>query len=85
MSKDLESRVRAIEERNRRVELDKKWETSWTRRLAIAGLSYIVIAIYLVAIGNDKPFMNAIVPTAGFVISTLVLKSIREIWQSKNH
>ena len=28
--KTLEERVEAIEKRNQKVELDKKWETSWT-------------------------------------------------------
>ena len=30
--KDLESRVRKIEDRNRKVESDKSWETSLTKR-----------------------------------------------------
>ena len=33
--KDLEKRIEAIEERNKRVELDKAWETSWTRKICI--------------------------------------------------
>ena len=32
----LEERVQNIEERNNRVELDKAWEVSWTRRVFIA-------------------------------------------------
>jgi len=79
--KDLEARVAAIEERNKRVELDKKWETSWTRRISIASLTYIVVTSYLFVIHNDKPFINAIVPAAGFLLSTLALKAIRDIWQ----
>jgi len=79
--KSLEERVAAIEKRNQKVELDKKWETSWTRRLTIVILTYGVIVIYLFAINNDKPFINGAVPVAGFLLSTLVLKRIRDIWQ----
>ena len=35
-----------IKERNKRVELDKAWETSWTRKLCICILTYIVVVIY---------------------------------------
>ncbi len=78
---DLESRVAAIEKRNKNVEQDKAWETSWTRRIAITVLTYGVVASYLMVINNDQPFINALVPAVGFLLSTLVLKSIRDIWQ----
>jgi hypothetical protein len=78
---DLEKRVAAIETRNRKVEKDKAWETSWTRRITIGALTYIVVATYLLAINNDKPFINALVPAVGFMLSTLVLRRIRELWQ----
>jgi len=81
MSNDFESRLKAIEDRNARVELDKKWETSWARRLSIAALTYLVVVGYLFVIGNDRPFINAIVPPVGFLLSTLVMKQIRKIWQ----
>lgn len=79
--KDLESRVAAIEKRNKKVEEDKAWETSWTRRLTITVLTYSVVASYLFVIDNDQPFVNALVPAAGYFLSTLVLKQIRNLWQ----
>jgi hypothetical protein len=79
---DLEKRIRAIEERNRRVESDKAWETSWTRRLSIAVLTYGVVVAYLFFINADKPFVSALVPAIGFMLSTLLLKTIRDIWQN---
>ena len=36
---DLEKRIIEIEKRNKRVELDKSWETSLTRRLCIIVLT----------------------------------------------
>ena len=79
--KDLEKRVSAIEARNEKVEQDKTWETSWTRRVSVAVLTYGVVASYLFAINNDKPFVNAAVPATGYLLSTLLLKSIRNLWQ----
>lgn len=79
--KDLESRVAEIEKRNNKVEIDKAWETSWTRRLSIGVLTYVVVAGYLIVINNDAPFVNALVPAVGFILSTLVLNSVKNIWQ----
>ena len=79
--KNIEQRVAAIEGRNKKVEQDKAWETSWTRRLSISLLTYVVVSCYLIVINNEKPFINAIVPALGYLLSTLVLKSIRKAWQ----
>jgi hypothetical protein len=78
----IKQRVAEIEARNKRVELDKKWETSWTRRFSITVLTYLVVASYLIVIHKDKPFVNAAVPAIGYFLSTLVLRHIRDIWQS---
>ena len=45
-NKDLENEIAKIKERNKRVELDKAWETSWTRKICICILTYIVVVIY---------------------------------------
>lgn len=81
MKNDMDARLQKIEFRNKRVELDKAWETSWTRKLSIASLTYAVVFAYLNLIGNNNPAVNAVVPSLGFVLSTLVLKNIRNIWQ----
>ena len=44
--KDLEKEIENIKERNKKVELDKSWETSWTRKICIMILTYIVVIIY---------------------------------------
>ena len=43
---DLEERVKSIEERNKRVEKDKAWETSIIRKVCICILTYVVVIIY---------------------------------------
>lgn len=83
MSKDLEKRIAAIEKRNARVEADKAWETSWTRRVAIAVLTYIVVCVYLAFVIHIDPWLNALVPVVGFLLSTLALSVIRELWEGR--
>jgi len=77
----LEERIKKIEERNRRVETDKTWETSWTRRGLVALFTYLALGIYLQTIGISRPWINAIVPTVGFLLSTLTLPWFRKIWE----
>lgn len=80
MKGSVAERLAAIEARNARVELDKAWETSLTRRGCIAVLTYIVVVVYLFVINNNQPFVNALVPAIGFFLSTLVMKSIKQMW-----
>ena len=60
---DLESRIIALEERNKKVDLNKKWEGSFIRKLCIAGITYLVVSVYFFLIQASNPFLNAIVPT----------------------
>lgn len=81
-NKDLEKEIIQIKERNKRVELDKKWETSWTRKLCIMILTYIVVIIYSYVIRSiDNIFLSSLVPVIGFTLSTLSLKLVRKIWE----
>ncbi len=79
-SKNLETRVKAIEERNARVESDKAWETSYTRRILLVIFTYLAIGFYLSAIGIKSPWLNAIVPAVAFMLSTLTLPVLKKIW-----
>lgn len=82
--KNLEKEIENIKQRNKRVELDKKWETSWTRKLCICILTYIVVVIYSYMVRNyDNIFLSSLVPVIGFTLSTLSLRFVRKIW-SKN-
>lgn len=79
---NLEEEIKKIQERNKRVEMDKRWETSVTRRICIAILTYAVVVIYSYLIKNfDNVLLSSIVPVIGFILSTLSLKVIRKIWQ----
>ena len=79
---DLKKEIENIKERNKRVELDKKWETSWTRKLCICILTYIVVVIYSYMVRNyDNIFLSSLVPVIGFTLSTLSLRYIKKIWE----
>ncbi len=77
---DIEKRLSAIEQRNKKVELDKAWETSWSRRIIIAILTYLTIVLFFYFAQLPKPFINSIVPTIGFVLSTLSLPFFKKLW-----
>ena len=82
---DIEKEIEQITQRNKRVELDKAWETSWTRKICIMILTYIVVIIYSYVIRNyNNIFLSSLVPVIGFTLSTLSLKLIRKIWEKNN-
>ena len=78
---DLEKEIELIKERNSRVELDKVWETSFTRRFLLILFTYLSIGIYLKVINIPNPWMNAIVPALAFLLSTLTLPFFKKLWQ----
>lgn len=84
MVKDLESRVLMIEKRNAQVELDKAWETSGTRKTLLVIFTYISIGLYMNAIGVKDPWMNAVIPSIGFLLSTLTLPFFKRQWIKRN-
>lgn len=81
---DLNEEIKRIQERNKRVELDKAWETSWTRRICIGILTYIVVVIYSYLIRKlTNIWLSSVVPVIGFTLSTLSLKLVRKLWEKK--
>lgn len=76
---ELKQEIEKIKQRNTRVEGDKARETSRARKLSIAVLTYAVIVIFFYTAELPKPLINAIVPTLGFLLSTLSLWVIKNI------
>ena len=77
---EIEKRLNTIEQRNNKVELDKAWETSWSRKIIIAVLTYATIVLFFYIAQLPKPFINSIVPTTGFMLSTLSLPFFKKLW-----
>ena len=82
---DLEKEIFLIKNRNKKVEIDKAWETSWTRKLLLMIFTYLAISFYLRAINIDRPWLNAIVPSVGFLLSTLTLSYFKKVWEKYFH
>ena len=81
---NINQEIKFLKERNKRVELDKKWETSWFRKFLISILTYLVIVIFFYFAKLPKPFVNSIVPALAFVLSTLTLPFFKKLWMKKN-
>jgi hypothetical protein len=76
----LQQEIDALKERNKRVEADKAWEVSWTRKVIIAIITYILIVIFFFAAGLPRPFLNSIVPAVAFILSTMTLPIFKKAW-----
>lgn len=72
--------INKIKQRNKKVEIEKAWETSNFRKILIAVLTYFVVVIFFIFSWNDEPFISAIVPMLGFLLSTLSVSFFKEIW-----
>ena len=81
--KELEKRINNIENRNKKVEGDKAWETSTLRKVLILLLTYIFAVLYLKIADTTNPFLGAVVPCAGFFLSTQTLNTIKKKWLSR--
>ena len=77
---DLKKEIEAIKMRNKRVEADKAWETSWTRKLIILILTYLVIVIFFLFAKLPDPFINAVVPSLAFLLSTMSMPLFKKLW-----
>ena len=81
---ELKKELEEIKLRNKRVELDKKWETSYTRKICICVLTYIVVVIYSNMVNkSNNIFLSSLVPVIGFFLSTLSLRLVRKLWEKK--
>jgi hypothetical protein len=77
----LESRIIAIEKRNFNVESDKSWETSLFRKILLMIFTYLSIGLYMYVIKVNNPWLNAVIPTIGFLLSTMTLPIFKNYWK----
>lgn len=81
---ELEKEINIIKERNRKVEKDKAWETSWPRRILILALTYLVASLFFYFAGLPEPLVNSIVPAMAFLLSTLTLDFFKKMWLERH-
>jgi hypothetical protein len=80
---NIERSLREIKERNIAVELNKSWEGSLFRKLIITVLTYMIIVTYMYAANIQSPWLNSIGPAVAFMLSTLTLPVLKQIWLKK--
>lgn len=69
-----------LKDRNKRVDVNKAWETSKTRKVLILALTYVIVVIFFFVAQLPNPFINAIVPSLGFFLSTLSVSVVKDWW-----
>ena len=81
-SEELTKEIELLKERNARVEADKAWEVSWTRRVFIAVVTYFIAGVWLVLIHDSLSWLKAFVPAVGYILSTLTVPIVKRFWSS---
>jgi hypothetical protein len=76
----MQNDIQNIIERNKRVEQDKAWEMSLTRRAFIAVLTYLTTALLLWINGIENPLLQACIPAVAYLLSTLSLPWVKKRW-----
>ena len=81
--KYLESEIKKLKKRNKKVEADKAWETSWERKVLVAVITYIIVLIVMYFLGFENIFLGAIIPTAWYLLSTLGINPMKKMYVKK--
>ena len=76
----IEQEISEIKERNRKVEADKAWETSVFRMVSILILTYLIASWVMYIINVKEYWLNALIPTLGYFLSTLSLPIVKRWW-----
>lgn len=79
----LNEEINKIKDRNNKVEAEKAWETSLERKLSIIVLTYMIISLIMYFLSFDKPFLNAIIPTFWYLLSTLSISFLKKKYVEK--
>lgn len=83
--KKLSTEIEQIKSRNKKVEIEKAWEISNERKIVIAILTCFTTILFMFIIGDSKPIVNGIFATIGFILSTLSLDFLKQIWIAKKY
>ena len=78
----IECEIAKIAERNNRVELNKGWETSLSRFFLIVITTYFVMCLVFTGMGSEASYLNAVVPTLGYALSTVSFSFFKKLWIS---
>lgn len=83
---NLQHEVNKLKKRNFEKDRGKEFESSYTRVLFLMAVTYWTLFGYMaLIIQSPNPFLDAIVPTVGFNISTWSLPYVKEWWIQARH
>ena len=75
--------IEGIQARNARVEANKAWEVSWTRRIIITLATYVAVGLYLPLLGVKDNWFHALAAAGAYLISTLTMPLFKTLWTQK--
>lgn len=76
----IQQELEQIKQRNAKVEADKAWETSWVRIGSVALITYLVAMLVMRALQVQQFWLQALIPTIGYILSTQSLPVIKRWW-----
>lgn len=79
----IQTELEQMKQRNQRVEADKAWETSWVRIGSVALITYVVALLVMRALSVERFWLQAFIPTIGYILSTQSLPVIKRWWIKK--
>ena len=78
--KEILNRLEKIELRNKKVETEKAWEVSTERKISITVITYFIIVIIMFLLKFENIFINAIIPTTWYLLSTLWINPMKKVF-----
>lgn len=81
--KELELEIDSIKARNKRVEADKAWELSGTRTAFISTATFLILYVFFVLNKSGAPFINALISTLTYLLSTFTYGILKSWWLKK--
>ncbi len=72
--------IQSLKDRNNRVEREKARETSRTRKLLIIVSTYLVMCLVFINLWSMRRYLDAIVPTVWFTLSTQSFDRVKKWW-----
>lgn len=80
----IEKEILELKQRNSKVEAEKAWEVSSSRKVALIILTYILTSVVFYFIGVEEYLLNALIPTLGYFVSTWSINLFKNYWLNKH-
>ena len=76
--------IESLKKRNKKVELEKAWEISLERKISVAVITYIIVVIIMYFLNFENIFINALIPTIWYILSTIGVNPMKNIYIRRN-